>query len=355
MGNILITEGSKRDLSSIQYLRGIAAMMVTLAHTDFQLSRMGVEFGLEKLASGVDIFFIISGLIMWISTSRSPERTAFQFFRDRIVRIVPLYWGVTFAIAGFAVVAPRLMQSTQFDVPLLVASLFFVAWPNPLTGGYEPLVVVGWTLNLEMFFYLLFALAMIFTRDLASRFALLVGLIVAAVATMSLLPALPGALRFYGNNIILEFAFGLGLGWVWLNRRPVVGPVWWVVCLTGFALLLIQPFPASTPHALSIGIPATLVVAGAVFAPPFRSALFLLLGDSSYSLYLSHAIVLSALAQVWRRVDLSALPLLVFLLVAIGTTVLAGWIVYRVVEVPITAFAVRLLRQEKRLPRASAS
>jgi exopolysaccharide production protein ExoZ len=350
-----MTEGSKRDLSSIQYLRGIAAMMVVLVHADFQLSRMGLEFGLEKLASGVDIFFIISGLIMWISISRSPDRTAVQFFRDRIVRIVPLYWGATFAIAAIAVVAPRLMQSTQFDVPLLVASLFFVAWPNPLTGGYEPLVVMGWTLNLEMFYYLLIALAMTLTRDLASRFALLVGLVVAAVAALSLLPALPGALRFYGNNIILEFAFGHGLGWVWLNRRPVAGPVWWGVCLAGFALLLIQPFPASTPHALGIGIPATLVVAGAVFAPPFRSALLLQLGDSSYSLYLSHAIVLSALAQVWRQIDLSALPPLVFVLVAIGTSVLAGWIIYRVVEVPITAFAAQLLRHEKRRPRASAS
>lgn len=334
---------SGRELASIQYLRGIAAMMVVLFHADHQLAKMDAQIGLIALRSGVDIFFVISGFVMWVSTSRSPERTAVQFMRDRIIRIVPLYWAVTFFVASVAFLVPTAMQSTRFDPPLILASLFFIAWPNQTMGGYAPLVIAGWTLNLEMFFYTLFTLAMLVTRNRTSRFVLLVGMIVLACGAATLLPGLPPQVRFYGDDVILEFAFGLGLGWVWLNAPARTSALWWIVCLAGFALLSPGSQLTELPRALTFGVPALMIVAGAIFAPAFRFPALHFLGDSSYSLYLTHAIVLSLVSQVVRRVLPEHLQPFVFVPLAIAASVFAAWIAYRLFERPVTRLAKQLL------------
>lgn len=342
-----MTVDSGRELASIQYLRGIAAMMVVLFHADFQLEKMGAAFGLVALNAGVDVFFVISGFIMWVSTSRSPERTAGQFIRDRIIRIVPLYWAVTLFVASVALFVPAAMQSIRFDLPLIFASLFFIAWPNAPAGGQFPLVIAGWTLNLEMFFYVLFTLAMLLTRDRTSRFLLLVGMIVLAFGIATLLPGLPLQIRFYGDNVILEFAFGLGLGWVWLNAPPRTSVLWWIICLVGFVLLFPGALFPDLPRALTFGVPALMMVAGAIFAPAFRFSPLHVLGDSSYSLYLTHAIVLSLVAQVVRRMLPDHLQAIVFVPIAISACVIVGWIAYRFFERPVTAVAKRLLGRSK--------
>lgn len=344
---------AERDLVSIQYLRGIAALMIVLVHADGQLARMGTALGLDMMSAGVDIFFVISGFIMWFSTSRAPERTAGQFLRDRIVRIVPLYWAVTLFVAAVALLVPTAMQSTRFDPALLIASLFFIAWLNPSTGGLEPLVVVGWTLNLEMFFYLLFALAMCLSDRPERRFGLIVGMIVAVTVVAALLPGVPQPLRFYGDTIILEFAFGIALGRLWLNRRPRSSAGWWLVCLTGFVAIFAEPLRSALPGFLAVGVPAAMVVAGAVFAPTLRIAPLHALGDSSYALYLTHAIVLSVLAQLLRRAGLGEMPPMLFLLVAVATSVASGWMAFRLFERPLTQAAKRLLGGgTRRRPRA---
>src|SRR3954471_22053033 len=74
-------------------LRGIAASMVVFVHLDVQLKRLGYgTLDAPWLASGVDIFFVISGFIMWVSVARRPATSAGEFMRNRLIRIVPLYW-----------------------------------------------------------------------------------------------------------------------------------------------------------------------------------------------------------------------------------------------------------------------
>src|SRR5262245_20527151 len=85
---------------SIQYLRAAAALMVVFFHAEGMAAEY---FNIGCLPSfgavGVDIFFIISGFIMWVTTA--PERTtASSFIVNRIVRIVPLYWLVTLLLYG---------------------------------------------------------------------------------------------------------------------------------------------------------------------------------------------------------------------------------------------------------------
>src|SRR3954466_10752345 len=84
------------EVRSIQYLRGLAAFGVLAFHA---ADRAGYAFGTG--AAGVDVFFVISGFIMWVTTCRKgPSPAAFMW--KRIQRIVPLYWAVTLVTAAVA-------------------------------------------------------------------------------------------------------------------------------------------------------------------------------------------------------------------------------------------------------------
>jgi len=349
----MATETSRQDLPSIQILRGIAALMVVVFHTKTQLVRMGKPVDLGFLSAGVDIFFVISGFIMWISTEHAKDRTAIAFFRNRLIRIVPLYWCVTLAVAAMALLAPRLLQSTSVDPALVLASLFFIAWPNAGLGKYEPLVAPGWTLNLEMFFYLTFTVAIAGSREPFRRGVIVAALILAAVVLRAAVPGLPPSVAFYGNGIVLEFLFGIGLGYLHANLGYRSSRLWWAVCAAGFGLLMVSNAFPELPDFIARGLPATMIVAGAIFAPAIHIAPLRRLGDSSYALYLSHVIALSAFAQLWRKFGLSYLPAFVFIGAACFVCVAVGWLVYRWVELPSTDFARSFVRRRAERPAGS--
>jgi exopolysaccharide production protein ExoZ len=105
---------------------------------------------------GVDIFFVISGFIM-VYTTQSHHVGPFSFFVNRVVRIVPIYWLLTLAVFTLAVIAPHLLGATRAAPSELLKSLLFIPFAKS-NGAVQPILFLGWTLNYEMFFYMLFAL-----------------------------------------------------------------------------------------------------------------------------------------------------------------------------------------------------
>ena len=112
------------ELLTIQYLRGLAALMVVLQHAS-------VPSGLARLSHlrtgdwGVEIFFVISGFVMWYTTvSRTVSPRAFMY--RRAVRIVPLYWLFLTLLVAIALTAPSIMNSTVLTAGNVVQSFLFV-------------------------------------------------------------------------------------------------------------------------------------------------------------------------------------------------------------------------------------
>ena len=67
------------EILSIQYLRGCAALMIVFYHLDLQLNRVGYEgYWPNFLSAGVDVFFVISGFIMWITTAKGMTTLEFR-------------------------------------------------------------------------------------------------------------------------------------------------------------------------------------------------------------------------------------------------------------------------------------
>jgi exopolysaccharide production protein ExoZ len=326
-------------------LRAVAALMVVAHHATIMLGvRNGLIVGNWLVgASGVDIFFIISGFVMTISSEpllrvRHPARI---FLARRLERIAPLYWLMTTLKIALVLAAPAMAINELGGWRHVVDSYLFVPGLFEHPAG-DPVVVVGWTLNFEMAFYALFALA------LAARVSLLkvvtpVLIVVALLAPVLSVHRVP-VLAFYCNPIVLEFLFGMLLARaVRLWGTP---PVWisLVLVLAGFVVLVNTPMAIVSLWRWSIwGLPAVAIVTGTLgLERKFGRAAprwLLAMGDASYSIYLAHTFVLPLIGaglmrfgQQWPGV----IPVSIAL--SVGLSMVAGWILYRLVELPIMRY-----------------
>lgn len=191
--------------------------MVVLYHLHPHLLRMGYQGAWPGcLASGVDIFFLISGFIMWLTTSQDKVDVSI-FYKKRFVRIVPLYWALTVLVVVLLFAAPAVLQTSVFSFYHVVTSFLFYPSVHPIKGVIEPLVMTGWTLNYEMFFYLIFGAFLFLNQKIR---VLIVSVFFASIVLVGYLWKSGGvAWEFYTNSIVLEFVFGVLLGYFFTNGR----------------------------------------------------------------------------------------------------------------------------------------
>lgn len=319
--------------ASVQVLRGLAALMVVFYHIQ---STMGFD-ETPVLSGGVDLFFVISGFVMVVAT-QGRRHDPLGFIGQRLARIVPLYWVATAILVAIVVVG----GIRPVDPANLLKSLFFVAYYDDLSGLVQPVLNVGWTLNLEIVFYLVFAATMLLpvyvqVAAIGTLFAVAVG------ARVVLDPPVESVLFFYTTPMLLEFVAGAVLGALasQIRRVPIVAG--YGLMAVGVCAAIALGFRPELPRSISQGLPSVLLLAGAVIAEPrFRARGMVwpkLLGDSSYSLYLMHPIVL----LVGVPLAIANLPLVVAVPLMVVACISIGLASYLWVEKPI-AWALRRRR-----------
>jgi peptidoglycan/LPS O-acetylase OafA/YrhL len=327
------------QIIQVQALRAIAALAVALCHFDqlrmMLYARPNEKFPLYPLAAGVDLFFIISGFVMVISSQKlfGSSCSTGIFFRKRIARIVPVYWLTTLvAIPAFG---------RPIDFAHFLGSLFFIPARNA-AGHIVPINGVGWTLNFEMFFYLIFALLLPLRRELSIVLcaAILLGLVVIGHFSRFTNPAL----LVWSDPLVIEFVVGMALAVVYQKNLSL--PLWARLgCIViGVAGIWFYPASGNVPsgfRAFGWGIPAALIFAGAVFVrrdrPPenwFGTTAVVWLGDYSYSLYLIHPLVGAAIFLSWGH-GLSRFPVPLVLFLGLVAAVGASALLFHFFEKPM--------------------
>jgi exopolysaccharide production protein ExoZ len=335
---------------SVQYLRGLAALAVVIYHAELQLRRAGYVGWWPSpvlTGAGVDLFFVISGFIMWVTTVSRNTGPA-DFYARRVARIVPLYWFFTTVVVSVAVVVPQALQTTKFDLAHVVASYFFIPFPSPVDGKAFPILIPGWTLNYEMFFYFIFGSCLWIGSRLCRLAAVTSILIALALAGYAFQPQ-STALAFWTNSIIIEFLFGLLLGWI-VVAMPAHRSGGWALIASAVVTLGIAINIPDCPRFLAIGLPSALLVLGAVILERGggmpKWSLPKLLGDASYSIYLSHVIFLSVFGQLWRKLEIGSGPAsyLAFAVLSVILSAAVGILVYVLIEKPLGKLSVRKRR-----------
>jgi exopolysaccharide production protein ExoZ len=287
-----------KTLSSIQYLRGLAALSVVAFHA---CQWSGVDFDVG--AGGVDVFFVISGLVIWIVTQQRPQ-TSTAFLGRRLARIAPLYWAITLALAATAALAPAMIPALKLDGRGLLLSLAFVQHTDP-AGQVFPVLPPGWSLNYEAAFYLIVASAL----SAAPRQRLTVTTVrLAALAVFGFL--YHPAYELLANPTMLEFAAGCLLGDAYLKGRLPGRRVGWALLAAGLLAFVgqrVMGFHSDLWRPLMWGAPAAMIVGGGLSAEADggvpRSRVLGVLGDASYSLYLCHWPVIAVMAAATIRPD----------------------------------------------------
>ncbi len=328
----------QRRFLGIQALRAVAASMVLVTHsTYYAFERLDGAFSTwEKGTRGVDLFFVISGFVM-IYSSRSLRGTRtgwWQFALHRIVRIVPLYWLVTTMKILIMLVSTGLALHAMLNINTAVCSYLFLPARN-LDGKIEPLVAVGWTLNFEMLFYLIFTLALLAGNDVLKSVGAALTLLAAGGIVRQ--PSWPAA-SVYFNSIVLEFFFGMVVASLCIRQLviPRAATAWLLV--VGFVCLLSPPFDSPLPKALISGLPAFFMIWAAASLGSLERHIprfVLYLGDASYSIYLIHPFVCPLPPALMHKAHVDLPWLSVCCSVALGIG--AGCLLHRFVEAPLTA------------------
>jgi exopolysaccharide production protein ExoZ len=310
---------------SLQILRFVAALMVVYVHAA-QIAFVATgSSGLipQELAimgrSGVDIFFVLSGVVI---TRTAQGLNASQFAWRRVRRIMPIYLVCcipAFLIAGKAGFGWREALAT------------LLLWPatDVMT---EPLIPVAWTLCFEMVFYVSVALVLIDRRWLYVLLSL--------YGLAFFLRPLGPVFQFLGNPLVIEFLLGVAIA-----RAPMWRPGMLGVPMGFFALALAGPLHIAPTggtldflagqeglqRVLVYGLPAALIVYGAMQVKA-RVGVWTYLGDASYTLYIVHTFMVSALLTLWM-----AFPLQSDFVVAatMAASVILAWRVYESVEKPL--------------------
>jgi exopolysaccharide production protein ExoZ len=306
-------------LYSIHFLRFIAATGVIVHHSGV-LSRWNIV----ACSAGVDVFFVISGVVIALSTP--PEMSIRNFLVRRFIRIYPLYW-----LALAAWVAFWVGNGGVYPVGDVVRSALLV--PD-LSRPWIPVYLPAWTLVFEVFFYAVFAACM-----LSGRFARpLCGVVLVAVA---LTFSQPGSQQAYFDlaMLLLEFVAGMLIaaavvrGWV---PGRTLGALAISVALVWFTL---NATPTTLPRVIYWGLPAMLLVFGVLGFEDLRllrgkTALFG--GNASYAIYLAHFTAIQTVFLIAERVGFPAVahPRIVGAM-AIPAALAVGALFYLAVDRPL--------------------
>jgi exopolysaccharide production protein ExoZ len=275
-------------IKNIQVLRAFAALSVLFLHTvyavnDYNFFQLTTNFS-SWGAFGVDIFFIITGFIM-IYIKRS-QKNPLYFLKKRISRILPLYWFFNILYLFLFILFPTSFRTLQISYDNFFLSLFFL---NQYINLRMPIISMGWTLEYEMLFYLLFAICM-FVKNIKLFYFFIIFLLL---------------LLSFLDLLFIEFLFGILIGIFYINKNKLIKKIFknysYFILIFGFVTLFISIFFYEETHrAIKYGIPCAFIFLGSIFSKQISSKYIIFLGNASYSIYLSHFLCVIGTVKLFK-------------------------------------------------------
>jgi exopolysaccharide production protein ExoZ len=338
--------------NDIQWLRAVAALEVAIWHSDLvtknfsNLSVASIDWYRPLGGLGVEVFFIVSGYVMCL---RLPSyKSGAQFMYGRIARLAPMYWIFTsLVIAAFLLNPSWRLNELELSARTIVLSYLM------LPQQRYPILGVGWSLEIEMIFYATLAVALSFASALMRRPGNAIVYPLVLVGLVGLVLGTGPVARVWDYHLLSPYLLLFAFGWAICNADRWQMRSSWAKMLAATALIWIVAL--ATAESSDRYLVLRMAVAGGIFLlarilrPIFQRGCAInhvgsVLGDASYSLYLSHWFVLSGLGKIAGAVHPPATFDWEIRLVAIGAAIVFACACFRYAEAPLD----RLLRPRVR-------
>jgi peptidoglycan/LPS O-acetylase OafA/YrhL len=359
-----------RKLDSLQVGRAVAAISVLFFH----ITGLSIEYQhgcfyapwTELLRVGVDVFFVISGVVMVITTYRKLGQSGATkvFLIHRISRIYPPYLALTVILTVFWFFHRHSVNAHSGGVDLFSS---YTLWP---AVGRLPLMQVGWTLSLEMMFYLIFSLIVSFVTQryllkalsIWTAFTLIGCCIIFGDGSGEIIRVLPRSAYLF-SPYVLEFIAGCFIGLASLKNKlntgklaALIGILLFITEGIVFQVMRFKGDEGVVTRVLLFGPPAVLFVSGLVgwelksdsFHPPNW---IVRCGNISYSIYLVHLLVIhSCYRYAWRLLSFDERVRPFFIIISAAAAIAVGMIFFHLIEKPFSRHARLWLEDVFRVP-----
>src|SRR4028119_552586 len=343
-----------KKLNLLQVYRGIAAVLVVMIHvTKMSAERLNqVTFFNLFLVGwiGVDYFFVLSGFIMvYVHRSAIGKQDQLKsFLVKRAVRIYPIYWIITLTVWCLFLVIPAFANTQDLSLGHVIVSLLLIPQKDPLFKDTF-ILEVGWTLTYEIYFYLLFSIA-IWLKPKHSVPILSAWLLVTILHYRKIVkfPEDFFWLETVFGEMNLELVLGCLAAYIVIKYNNKIGKYRWIlfgIANLGYVIvgMLVASGNIRFGRITTFGVLATLLIIAATSIDlkdsPKIPYLLIFLGDASYSIFLTHGPLISAITKIVEKANLGKYfdGFFAPALLAVFTVVF-GCIFYSFIEKPLTVF-----------------
>ena len=328
-------------IKNLQVLRAIAALLVVFFHCNF----LGLKIG----QFGVDIFFVISGFIISFILNKNQK----NFLAKRFIRVVPMYYLFTISVILVWAIYPAGVANAFISYTSIFKSLLFIPY---VVGDSGPILSLGWTLNYEMFFYVTVGLFSIILKKpgKALLFSILAILLIFSVGIIS--NSSNSYLIFYGNEIVVEFIFGIAIYYI-VNKWETVLQSKKLIALAGvialISFLLMVYFDYNKIYfsrTLLFGVPSFFVVSFFILSENLLNTenavhkYFYQIGNASYVVYLSHPFIIFFIARLISPIfGVNLFYSVIELILKLSLVVLISNLIHKKIELPVVRSIEKLL------------
>lgn len=321
-------------LYSIQTLRAVAAWIVVAHHYvltvhGFSQKTTYLAFLSSYGAIGVDIFFIISGFVIYNSAQKNSV-SPLNFAINRAARIIPIYWICTFITALIFTCWPEFIPSIAVDLSFFIKSLLFIPSPHPSGFGIYPLVTVGWTLNFEAIFYLILFLALFFGKS-----RLLSTIFIGIFLLNSIFAKYAPEFQYYSSNIIYEFFMGVLIAAFYKkNECKNINTITSIILLF-IGIYLLYKAGGVSHDPIQNGIPCAMIFISIISQERYFIKLKYInhLGNWSYSTYLFHPLIIPICIRFTNTFSLDQKNAIILIITG---TLATSYLSFRFIENPIS-------------------
>jgi len=327
---------AREQIHPLNWVRAFAALLVCCFHASLVLGLpkyLGTEPAPVFAAgfSGVQLFFVLSGMVILLAHREDPQRSGpalGRFLTKRFLRIYPTLWIVLLALV------PLTLSGWFGERPVFVdiVSAFLI---TPIDR--EVILAVEWTLRHEVLFYALFC-AFLWDRRAG---VILLGLWGIVGSLLGFLLESPWWARFLLDSNHALFVMGMVVAVMHGRASRVVAIASSVAGIVVFAAvygLTVSRHIGPPLQPLGFGIGAALLLHGLSNLPGLNVPRPLLnyLGAASYSLYLIHLPLVSAMAKVVAVADgYLQWPHLIYFAIIVFACQLAACAFHSLVELPL--------------------